>query len=61
MPEILPPVTGPRYPGVWGSFKSFMKDSMCGVDNHKDLFMHFPSMSRNGQVTTAGWYGQALF
>ena len=22
------------------------------MDNHKDFFMHFPSMSRNGQVAT---------
>ena len=25
------------------------------------FFMHFPSTSRNGQVATAGWYGQAFF
>ena len=29
------------------------------VDNHKDLFMHFPSMSRNGQVAMEGCNGQA--
>ena len=31
------------------------------VDNHKDFFMHFPSMSRNGQVATEGYNGQAFF
>jgi hypothetical protein len=25
------------------------------------FFMHFPSMSRNGQVATAGCNGQAFF
>jgi hypothetical protein len=31
------------------------------VDNHKEIFMHFPSMRRNGQVATAGCNGQAFF
>ena len=31
------------------------------VDNHKDFFMHFPSMSRNGQVVVAGYNGQVFF
>jgi hypothetical protein len=31
------------------------------VDNHKEIFMHFPSMSRNDQVATAGCNGQAFF
>jgi hypothetical protein len=31
------------------------------VDNHKEIFMHFPCMSRNGQVATAGCNGQAFF
>jgi len=31
------------------------------VDNHREIFMHFPSMSRNGQVATAGCNGQTSF
>jgi hypothetical protein len=32
------------------------------IDNHIDIFfMHFPSMSRNGQVATASCNGQVFF
>jgi hypothetical protein len=37
-------------------------DNFWRIDNHIDIFfMHFPSMSRNGQVATAGCNGQAFF
>jgi hypothetical protein len=33
----------------------------CIKNINKEIFMHFPSMSRNGQVATAGCNGQAFF
>ena len=40
-----------------------LEESLSIPTGHCNLaiFMHFPSMSRNGQVATAGWYEQVFF